>query len=86
MTDPDEASDRTARWPLLGLGGAVSLCCVFAAPSASSAVTTAAAGGAAAGGAAAGTGADAVRIVVTALAVGLLVFVVRRRTDASSDE
>lgn len=67
MTRPDEdgsAEDAsTPPWGLLGVGGAVSLCCLFAAPTA---------GAAAAGGTAAALGGGLVRIVVTALTVGVI--------------
>jgi hypothetical protein len=76
MTNSDEggsAEDVSAPpWGLLGVGGAVSLCCLFAAP---------AAGAAAAGGAAAGLGGGLVRIVVTALAVGVFGAVYRVRSS-----
>jgi hypothetical protein len=75
----DDESD--ARWPLAAVGGAVSLCCLFAAPAA-----TGAAGGAVAGGAAASLGGGVVRVAVSALTVGLVAVVWRHRTDATCCE
>ncbi|CQH64657.1 uncharacterized protein HHUB_5123 (plasmid) [Halobacterium hubeiense] len=67
MTGSDtEASSEDAStppWRLLGVGGALSLCCLFAAPTA---------GAAAAGGTAAALGGGLVRIVVTALTAGVI--------------
>ncbi len=64
----EDASTRP--WRLLGVGGALSLCCLFAAP---------AAGAAAAGGTAAALGGGLVRIIVTALTVGVFGAVYRVR-------
>ena len=75
-TDEDDGSD--ARWPLAAVGGAVSLCCLFAAPAA-----TGAAGGAVAGSATAALGGGVVRVAVSALTVGFVAAVWRRRTDAT---
>jgi hypothetical protein len=76
MTGSDaEASTEgasTPPWRLLGVGGALSLCCLFAAP---------AAGAAAAGGTAAALADGLVRIVVTALTVGLFGAVYRVRSS-----
>jgi len=81
----DEASLRS-RWSLLGLGGVLSLCCLFAAPAA-----TGAAGGAVVGSTAAATGvvgspvADGtafggvIRILVSAVTVGTIGAIVRTR-------
>jgi hypothetical protein len=67
MTSSDEGGSAedasTSPWGLLGVGGAVSLCCLFAAPTA---------GAAAAGGTVAALGGGLVRIVVTALTVGVI--------------
>jgi predicted lipid-binding transport protein (Tim44 family) len=75
MTGSDaEASTEDAStppWRLLGVGGALSLCCLFAAP---------AAGAAAAGGTAATLGGGLIRILVTVLAVGLIGAVYRVRS------
>ncbi len=75
MTDSDEdasAEDAsTPPWRLLGVGGALSLCCLFAAPTA---------GAAAAGGTAAALGGGLVRILVTALTVGVVGVVYRFRS------
>ncbi|NIC00471.1 hypothetical protein [Halobacterium sp. R2-5] len=66
-TDADDADvDDGPNWSLLGLGGALSLCCVFA-PVAAGAV-----GGAAAGGATASVGGGLVQVVVSAVTVGVL--------------
>ncbi|AQL41809.1 hypothetical protein BV210_03350 [Halorientalis sp. IM1011] len=83
MTDgaDEDADDADARWPLVAVGGAVSLCCLFAAPAA-----TGAASGVAAGGATAALGGGVVRVAVSALTVGLLAVVWRLRTDASCCE
>ncbi|SDF83187.1 hypothetical protein [Halorientalis regularis] len=75
------ADGSDARWPLVAVGGAVSLCCLFAAPTA-----TGAAGGAVAGGTTAALGGGVIRVAVSALTVGLLAVVWRRRTDASGCE
>jgi hypothetical protein len=67
MTSSDESGSAedasTPPWGLLGVGGAVSLCCLFAAPTA---------GAAAAGGTAGALGGGLIRIVVTALTVGVI--------------
>lgn len=62
----------TPPWGLLGVGGALSLCCLFATP---------AAGAAAAGGTTAAFGGGLVRIVVTALTVGVIGAVYRVRSS-----
>ncbi|MUV61867.1 hypothetical protein, partial [Halobacterium sp. CBA1126] len=61
MTDD---ADGGPNWSLLGLGGALSLCCLFG-PAAAGA-----AGGAAAGGATASVGGGLVQIAVSAATVG----------------
>lgn len=72
--DESEASEAAAddtdsgsRWPVVGLAGGLSLCCLFAAPAA-----TGAASGTAAAGATAALGGGAVRVAVAALTVGLV--------------
>ena len=70
----DESAESGSRWSLLGLGGAVSLCCLFAAPATGGAV-----GGTVAGGATAALGGGVVRILVSALTVGLLGLALRYR-------
>lgn len=67
-------SDDGRRWSILGIGGALSLCCLFAAPAA-----TGAAGGAVAGGTTAALGGSLVQILVTVFAVGTLAFAYRLR-------
>jgi hypothetical protein len=74
-TDTDDGTDSNGRLAVLGIGGALSLCCLFGAPTAA-----AVAGGGAAGGAAAALGAGLVRVLVVAATVGLVGAVVRRRT------
>lgn len=73
-----DGDDETTigRWPLLGLGGIVSLCCLFATPAA-----TGAAGATVSGGTTAAMGGGLVRVLVTALTVGLVGLVVRYRLD-----
>ena len=71
-TDATHESDTKRRWSLLGVGGALSLCCLFTA--------TATAGGAgvtAAGGTTAALGGGVVRVAVAAATVGVLALVVR---------
>jgi hypothetical protein len=79
MTASDEdasAEDAsTPPWGVLGVGGAVSLCCLFAAPTA---------GAAAAGGTTAALGGGLVRILVTVLAVGVVGAVHRVRSAGSA--
>jgi len=65
-TDSEEQADDGPNWSLLGLGGVLSLCCVFA-PAAAGA-----AGGAAAGGATASVGGGLVQVAVSAVTVGVL--------------
>jgi len=64
---------------VLGVGGAVSLCCLFGTPAATGAVGTTAAGGTAAT-----LGSGVVTILVSAVTVGLLAVVIGRRTDSAS--
>jgi hypothetical protein len=79
-TDADDGTDSNGRLAVLGIGGALSLCCLFGAPTAA-----AVAGGGAAGEAAA-LGAGLVRVLVVAATVGLVGAVVRRRTaDRAGD-
>jgi len=76
MTDADGSTESTrSHWSLVGIGGALSLCCLVAAPAASGAV-----GGAAGASTAALLGGGLVRVLVTAVTVGLLVGLVRLRT------
>jgi len=76
MADADESDESTRSYrTLLGLGGALSLCCLVATPAATGAV-----GAAAGGGTAAALGGDMVQLLVTALTVGLLAGVLRLRT------
>jgi len=76
MTDADESAESTRSYrALLGLGGALSLCCLVAAPAA-----TGAAGAATGGGVAAALGGSVVQILVTAVIVGLLAGFFRFRT------
>lgn len=65
-SDEDTSAEDTSTppWRLLGVGGALSLCCLFAAPTA--------AGAAAAGGTVAVLSSGLVRIVVTALTAGVI--------------
>lgn len=60
-------SDGNSRWPLVGVGGAVGLCCLFAAPGAGGAV-----GSTAGAGAMAAFGGGLVQILVSALTVGAI--------------
>ena len=66
-TETDESERSIGRWSLLGLGGTVSLCCLFAAP-----LTTTAVGATVAGGTTAALGGGLVRILVSAVTVGVL--------------
>lgn len=78
--DGENESDAS-RWPLLWVGGAVSLCCIFAAPA-----TGGAAGGALAGGATAALGGTLIQILVVALTVGFIGLVLRLRSSSDSCE
>ncbi|WP_255150175.1 hypothetical protein [Halorarius halobius] len=82
MTDttPDttDETESSRRWSLLGLGGALSLCCLFA-PAAAGVV-----GGAAAGGTTAALGGGLVRILVSAITVGIIGVAVRAWTETDS--
>lgn len=73
MSDDTDA-ESTDRWPLLGFAGALSLCCLFAAPTATGAV-----GATAAGGATAAAGGGIVRIAVAATTAAAVGFVLHRR-------
>lgn len=76
MADADGSGESTRSYgTLLGLGGALSLCCLVATPAATGAV-----GAATGGGAAAALGGNLVQLLVTALTVGLLAVLVRLRT------
>jgi len=80
MADADGSAESTrSHWSLLGLGGALSLCCLVAAPAA-----TGAAGAATGGGVAAALGGSVVQILVTAVAVGLPAGPFRSRTGGES--
>jgi hypothetical protein len=82
MADPDGSTESMrSPWPLLGIGGALSLCCLVAAPAA-----TGAAGAATGGGTAAALGGGFVQVLVTAVTVGLLAALVRLRTGGESCE
>lgn len=85
MTAPEENSDGKSKasslWPTLGLGGILSLCCLFAAPAASGAV-----GGTAAAGATAALNGGIIQVSVTALTVGTLIAVFRLRSKSKSCE
>ncbi|MFD1589502.1 hypothetical protein ACFR9U_21200 [Halorientalis brevis] len=78
---PSAESETSGRWALLGIGGTVSLCCLFAAPAA-----TGAAGAAVAGGTTAAIGGGVVRVLVSALTVGLIGVLLRARGDSCSCE
>jgi hypothetical protein len=71
--------ESNGRWSLLGVGGVVSLCCLFAAPAA-----TGAAAGTVAGGATAALGGGLVRILVSAAAVGCLAVAFRLRAGTAA--
>lgn len=78
-TEPTEDTSSMTRWSLLAVGGAVSLCCLFATPATMSAVGTSAAGGS--------TVAPTdglVQILVSMAAVGVLGLAVRLRTGLRS--
>ncbi len=78
--DGEGESEPPSRWPVLWVGGAVSLCCLFAAPA------TGAAGATLAGGATAAAGGTLVQIAVVALTVGMIGLVVRLRSGSDSCE
>ncbi|WP_436925013.1 hypothetical protein [Halosimplex amylolyticum] len=82
MSSPDAETDGAgSRWSVLGIGGLVSLCCLFVAPA-----TTGAAGAVAAGGATAALGGGLVQIAVTAVTIGALAGTYRlSRNGRSSD-
>jgi len=75
--DRDGRETTPTRWGILGIGGTVSLCCLFAAPAA-----TGAAGATVAGGATATLGGGLVRVFVSALTVGLIGFFLRSRAGS----
>ncbi|MFD1589374.1 hypothetical protein ACFR9U_20555 [Halorientalis brevis] len=74
----DEARSR-GRWSLLGLGGTVSLCCLVAAPA-----TTGAVGTAVAGGTTAALGGGLVRVLVSAVTVGIIGMALQMWTSSPS--
>ncbi|WP_226013433.1 hypothetical protein [Halomicrobium salinisoli] len=77
-SDGNAESTRSFR-ALLGVGGALSLCCLVAAPAA-----TGAAGAVGGGGTAAALGGSLVQVLATAAAVGLLAALIRLRTGGES--
>lgn len=78
--EPTDTDDASTGWrSLAGIGGVVSLCCLFATPAATGAVGTTAAGGATAA-----LGGGLVQILVTALGVGIAAFVIGMRTDCDA--
>ena len=81
MTDEPAGEESTGWRSLLGVGGAVSLCCLFATPAGTGAVGTTVAGGTTAA-----LGGGLVRILVSAMAVGIVAAVVRMRTGCGSCE
>jgi hypothetical protein len=78
--DGDDAREDASRWAWLGLGGILSLCCVFAASA-----STAAVGGTAAGTTAA-AGGGPVQIAVAAVTVAALWLVFRVRAERAGDD
>jgi len=81
LKDESEGANSTNRWPLIGLGGAVSLCCLFAAP-----VATGVAGATVTGGATTGFGSGLARILVSAIAASVIGIVLRVWSSRSSCE
>ncbi|OTF01749.1 hypothetical protein [Halorubrum sp. SD683] len=81
MTDDTTTDDDASTgWrSVLGLGGVVGLCCLFATPAA-----TGAAGTTVAGGTTAALGGGIIRILVSAVTVGILAVVIGRRTECRS--
>lgn len=77
--DYDGSSASTSRRSLIGLGGAVSLCCLFATPAATGAVGTTVAGGTTAA-----LGGGLIRILVTAFGVGIAASVIGWRASCDS--
>jgi O-antigen ligase len=77
--DPTDEPDATRRWSLLGLGGALSLCCLVAAPAATGAV-----GGTVAGGTTAVLGGGVVQILVSAVTVAVVGIALRLWTGSGS--
>ena len=80
-TDADDTGDDGGRWSLLGVAGGLSLCCLFAAP-----LTATAVGTTVAGGTTAALGGGLVRILVSAVTVGVLGVAARWWTDSPSCE
>ena len=81
MTEDTTTDDgASAGWQsMLGLGGATALCCLFATPAATGAVGTTVAGGTTAA-----LGGGIIRVLVSAVTVGVLAVLVGRRTDCKS--
>jgi hypothetical protein len=80
-TDTADGSNSKRRWSLLGIGGALSLCCLVAAPAATGAV-----GGTVAGGTTAALGGGVVQILVSAVTVAVAGIALRLWTGSSSSE
>jgi len=80
-TDTDDGSNSKRRWSLLGIGGALSLCCLVAAPAATGAV-----GGTVAGGTTAALGGGVVQILVSAVTVAVVGIALRLWIGSSSSE
>jgi hypothetical protein len=78
-TDNSDETKSASRWPLLGFGGAVSLCCLFTAPAATGAV-----GGTVAGGATTALGGGVIQVLVSAVAIGSLGLAIRLWTGMQS--
>lgn len=81
MTEGTTTDDgASAGWrSVLGLGGATALCCLFATPAATGAV-----GMTVPGGTTAALGGGIIRILVSAVTVGILAVAIGRRTDRGS--
>lgn len=75
-TDTTDEANSKRRWSIFGVGGAVSLCCLFTAPAATGAV-----GSTAAGGATAALGGGVIRILVAAVTVGAIGIAARLLTN-----
>ncbi len=74
-SDQDGDADTGSPWSVLGVGGALSLCCVLTAP------VGAAVGGAAVGGVTSVTG-GLVEVLVTVVAVGTVAVLLRFRSNS----
>jgi len=79
MTDDSTESNGGYPWSLLGGGGTVSRCCLVAAPAAGGAAV-------AAGGTTAALGGGLVRVLVSALTVGVIGVGLRYRRNGCSYE